>query len=534
MANLVLNTPSNPGSAVWTDISALVPGQTLAQTLVFGNVTGGTNLVVTSSDVISGVASVVGSNLPGSKLELRGGAGDGTASPSSVTITVDSLLPAAIISFTLVSGVTGASEVLVDLYPDVSQDSGFYNYNETLGTVDDIASSIADAINDPGNVDISSLVTAVATGSTITVTTIGSGSVFNNNSVISDSVNILPDVPTNFSGGIDAPLSGPVIISSSFGSIQSSNLGNARGLNAIDLQMYSSLVTQVAGGDYAVILGGANNIVSGTLSTALASEECTLTSTQNLALSCADTQVINNSSRSGAIESSQTVIDDSNFSFVLNGNNVTLLTSDYTNVFGSFHNITNSSASTVSGISNNATNASYSSVTGYKNVVEANFTRAAGHLARARYFGEDVYAANVITPKSVAGSAQRVQAIWQGQVTTDPTILTLGGSGATYDIPLQFNLTFEMILVARCVQGLQSGSVAGFRLNGVAKNIGGVTTIVASTVTSDGNDFAPPLVAPSVVVSGTAIAPQVAGLGAGNTINYVVIMTGSLVSGQLS
>jgi hypothetical protein len=62
------------------------PGEDLAATLVLGNITGGTDIEVTSGDSIHGEDAAGGSGNPGGALVLRGGTGDGAGVDGAVVL----------------------------------------------------------------------------------------------------------------------------------------------------------------------------------------------------------------------------------------------------------------------------------------------------------------------------------------------------------------------------------------------------------------------------------------------------------------
>lgn len=535
MPNYVLNTTSTPGTAAWTDISSLIPSgtQSLAQTLVVGNVTGGKDIVVSLTDVITGPSAPAGSGNPGGKLELAGGASDDPGVVASITLTVASTPAVASLGFYIYTDPFEWNQVSPpNLVPTAGpRTPGGDNYNNT-GSAVATAADIAAAINDPANSYAALGLSAVASGNQIIVQGSAPGSAFNFNQCDSSDPSILPFGFNNFSGGANPQPAGPLVLSSPWGSVLSTSSGDARGLYAIDLQSFRASTDEVASGYFSTIIGGSNNKASDTMSSVLSCigvvNESFATGFYNAQTSSADTAT----AQSTVIGGNGTALTASLYATVLNGSNVTMSNSTFCLSMSSANVLSNCYNTVVLGADGSATGAFGSIIThGAFNQNNATYSRVGGTSGFARNYAEDVY--GVTGFNGVTGSAQRVEAIWAGtRSAAGAATLKLGntsGPGARYQIPTGFTLNFEWQIVGRCTAGAQAGAVCGFRINGTATNNAGTVTVVATTVVTDSNTFSPAIAAPTAVVDTTdAIAPSVTGI-ASNTIRYVVVMTGVLV-----
>jgi hypothetical protein len=205
-------------------------GEDLAATLVLGNITGGTDVVVSSGDAITGVDAPGAAPDNGFDLIFRPGAGTApVAASGTFTIVNAPLAVGDILSITLfgrtLTGVAGPRAPGAD------------DFDATIGTTAGLAIEIAAAINDPANTwgTGSSFsgggVTALAVGSTVVVTS------------------ILPGTGKGDGGALSSGGAGT----------------NPRGTAAVDLQfqrnpyLTGSVADQVAGAPYSVLVGGFGN-----------------------------------------------------------------------------------------------------------------------------------------------------------------------------------------------------------------------------------------------------------------------------------
>ena len=246
--------------------------------------------------------------------------------------------------------------------------------------------------------------------------------------------------------------------------------GNVRGVNSVDLQRNRSAATQVASGPNSVIGGGQNNTNAGEL--------CFIGGGQNNSHStsgqyaCVIGGGINNLMSS--IAEYSTIAGGRGNACNSNGQTATI-------AGGSFNTASNYFA-TIGGGTGNTGSGEYSVVAGGRtNTASTDFAYVAGgFLALANRYGIQAHAAGQFAAQ---GDAQRIRAVLRCATTTNAAVeMALNGSTTYLTIPSGKVMYGEIYVV-----GVRAGGadVAIYRVVYAAKNIGGTSTEVFSSVTTD-------------------------------------------------
>jgi hypothetical protein len=234
-------------------------GEDLAATLILGNISGGTDIVLTGGDQIQGEGRTSGSGLTGAGLIINPGIGGARAATAVFTVVTAPLVAGDFIQLTsqtrTLTGVAGA------------RTSGSNDFDASLGTTALIAAELAAAINDLGNgfrttsESFGGDVYAVALGSTVTLTSTWPVTGANTRTYIATTTpagGITPVGATNFTGGVTGGRQGALTA----GDFEGSPIGDARGAGAVDLQGRRDHASQVASGAYSFQAGLRNTTSS--------------------------------------------------------------------------------------------------------------------------------------------------------------------------------------------------------------------------------------------------------------------------------
>jgi hypothetical protein len=182
----------------------------------------------------------------------------------------------------------------------------------------------------------------------------------------------------------------------------------------------------------------------------------------------------------------------------------------YDTVGGGYSNEASGSSATVGGGANNEATASFATVPG-------------GFYAKASHYGQMAYASGQFkTP----GDAQTSVYVMRKKTTSTGTWedLYLDGLSALLTIESGRTLTFDILVVGRS----DAGESAGYQIYGVIENFGGTTSLIASTVTTIGEDDANWNAQVSADDTNDALLVQV--MGAGENIRWVAVVRTAEVS----
>jgi hypothetical protein len=262
------------------------------------------------------------------------------------------------------------------------------------------------------------------------------------------------------------------------GAIQSTpSGGNARGVDAVDLQVDRVANTQVASGANSVLSGGISNTASGTNSVCSGGT----TNTASASSSVVGGGTANTASSAGSCVSGGNTNAASNTNaIVCGGTNNTASGNASTVAGGSGNSATSILASCGGGSSNAAGGASAVIGGGTGNTTSGGFSCIpGGEQAIAELWGKLAHASGVF---AVPGDAQTSELIWRIQ-TTDATAgveLFLDGAANRAVVPLNTTLAFRIYTVARS----SAGVCAMFRTEGAIQNNAGTVTLVAAVAQS--------------------------------------------------
>jgi hypothetical protein len=150
-------------------------------------------------------------------------------------------------------------------------------------------------------------------------------------------------------------------------------------------------------------------------------------------------------------------------------------------------------------------------------------TVPAGFDAKASHYGQMAYASGRFAN---TGDAQFSLYVMRRTITTTLTWedLYLDGSSALLTISSGRTLTFDILVVGRS----DGGESAGYKIYGVIENVGGTTSLIASTVSTIGEDDA--AWNAQVVADDENDALLVQVKGAGENIRWVAVVRTAEVS----
>lgn len=247
--------------------------------------------------------------------------------------------------------------------------------------------------------------------------------------------------------GTPVPLQTSKVIVTDNGAVQASGSGgNARGTDAVDLQVTRALVTQVASGTDSAILGGKNNTASALCATVAGGQ--------------------------GNTASGQ---DD----FVGGGNGNTASGTESAVCAGN-GNVASGTASSITGGSNNTASGLESTAGGDGNTASGDFSSTIGGTnAVANKYAQKAHSSGAF---ATPGDSQKSDLIWF-VVTADATAnveMFLDGSVARATIGTDRTWGFEIILVGRASTGVS----AVWRTTGALQNNAGTVSLVAAVSTA--------------------------------------------------
>lgn len=290
-------------------------------------------------------------------------------------------------------------------------------------------------------------------------------------------------------------------------------LGNARGTEAVDLQVRRTGATQVASGANSTIGGGQANTASNTNSTVGGGTGNSATGIAS-AIGGGATNV--SSGTAASVGGGTTNTASATSAHVGGGENNTANTTNSTvaggstnvagngggntraTVGGGFGNIASGLESTVAGGSTNTASAANSTVGGGEtntasgadatisggdsNVASGNYSKIPGGLAAvADKHGQLSHAAGSFT---TAGDAQVMEFIFRNTITdATPTELFLDGASLRAVLPANSSWIFSILMVAR----RSTGTTSIYKSEGQISNVGG-TVAVAGVTTTELND----------------------------------------------
>ncbi len=167
----------------------------------------------------------------------------------------------------------------------------------------------------------------------------------------------------------------------------------------------------------------------------------------------------------------------SGYAAVIGGGTNNSVTNPYVVISGGRSNQANAGYSTISGGENNSVGVNSSHATiggGYQNSANAQYTTVAGgSQASATHYGEMAYASGAFQQ---VGDAQSSLYVLRASTPGSSNYyeLFLDGLGQRITIPDGRTMTFQILVTARDI----SGNSAGYRFEGVIKNVGGTVSLV--------------------------------------------------------
>jgi hypothetical protein len=269
--------------------------------------------------------------------------------------------------------------------------------------------------------------------------------------------------------------------------------GNARGANAVDLQMSRSFAASVAVGNFSSIIGGSSNQAAGAHSIAGGNSN---TAAGQYSVAFGNTS---GASGQGAISFGSSNNSSSNFSAVLGGQSNTASTGTHATVVGGQSN-TASGAHSIAGGNGNVASASRSISLGSNNNASGNTSTCFGesNLSSSIYsLALGFYSKSYLYAQLVCASG-RLQAIGDAQqslltarreatlTTGGTTVLSLDGTGTTnLIIPDGNNRSWKVKVewtgVITTITGTATGLTVGNAIYGEAnfgfKRIGGTSSL---------------------------------------------------------
>jgi len=311
--------------------------------------------------------------------------------------------------------------------------------------------------------------------------------------------------------------------------------GNARGTNAVDLQVARAANTQVASGQYAVIGGGANNTASNNSATVGGGNNNTASGANATVGGGTDNTASNDSATVGggyyntASGDKSTVgggygntaSGDYGYATVGGGKGNTA-SATYATVGGGFTNTASGGNSTVGGGFSNTASGDNSTVGGgNNNTASAIYATVGGGRGLADRYGMVAHASGQFSAK---GDAQAVEFVARNSTSGAATsVLFLDGSST------RFTIRNNTVLSGICtISGFSTtGAKVGLYQRSISiKNLGGTITLVhSSTISIDHEDDA----TWNVTITGDSATDSlnIACLGsAGDTVRWVAVFRG--------
>lgn len=283
------------------------------------------------------------------------------------------------------------------------------------------------------------------------------------------------------------------------GAPQNDNGGNARGVDAVDLQPARVAVTQVASGNNSGILSGRNNTASGQGSV-VAGETNEASGANAVALGSGAVASGQNSTVAGGsnnfagqawdtVAGGQTNVVNSGNGTVAGGNGNQVTGASGFVGGGNSNSVSATTAAVLAGQSNTASGTSSVVGGGGVNVAAGSYSTIPGGLnGYATQYGQLAHAAGRFAAN---GDAQTSELIWR-IATTDATAnveMFLNGSAQRATVPNNTTWAFQIIGVAR----RDTGVSITFEVKGGIKNDAGTVVLVAAVtaaVIADGTGAA--------------------------------------------
>jgi hypothetical protein len=260
------------------------------------------------------------------------------------------------------------------------------------------------------------------------------------------------------------------------GMVLDSPNGNARGVDAIDLQATRTLATQVASGARSHVGGGQANIAS-------TSDSFVGGGQGNQAITGNRAAVVGGqgnvaSGTEGFVGGGQLNTASNNQSVVAGGDSNTASGNESAVLGGNSNQATNAQAAVGGGIGNLASAAQSTVAGGANNTAQASFSAVpGGYYAMADLYGQIAHASGRFASD---GDAQTSELVFRKQTAdATPTELFLDGVSLRATIPAGESWMFMILLVARTSAGLSSI----YTSQGVIQNNGGTTTAPSVTTT---------------------------------------------------
>jgi len=324
--------------------------------------------------------------------------------------------------------------------------------------------------------------------------------------------------------------------------------GNARGIDAVDLQMSRTLNTQVAGRDYSVIAGGQNNLVGGVASAKwsgilagrgnsvlgnfdgiIAGDANTtnLSGSYNVIGGGLSNAVSGSAAYSGVFSGSSNIAS-SNHSVVSGGQSNTASTNTHATVVGGSSNTSSGQNSVSGGLSNTASGLRSVSF-GESNTNSASYSFGIGYRTTGYLYGQFQAGSGFFTANSDAQQSL-LTARREAILTTGGTaVLSLDGTGVTnLIIPTgtnrMWNVTIKYVAVVTTITGTATGVTVGDtksqnieigfkKLGGVSSLVGGGSFSIPQEDASMGSASLIPTAGASQELALTFTAPTFAGGG---------------------
>lgn len=308
--------------------------------------------------------------------------------------------------------------------------------------------------------------------------------------------------------GTPVPLQSSKMTLTDNGALQSDGSGgNARGADAVDLQVVRGAVGQVASGAAAVLSGGQNNTASGAQSTVgggdsntASGADSTVAGGINGAASALYSTVGGGnantaSSRGSVVGGGESNSATTNNRITIGGGQANTATGQESTIGGGQSNIASGTQSTIGGGDSNQTTGQESTVSGGVTSIASGAqstigggqdnrasgtasTIPGGKSASASHYAEVAHAAGVFAS---IGDSQVSELLWR-IATTDatPTEIFLDGAGFRATIPATSTWAFDIIIVGRS----SAGVAAAWQVKGAIQNNAGTTALVAAVTNS--------------------------------------------------
>jgi autotransporter adhesin len=257
--------------------------------------------------------------------------------------------------------------------------------------------------------------------------------------------------------------------------------GNARGVDAVDLQPARLAVTQVASGNNSTIAGGRNNTASGQGAVA-AGETNVASGADAVAMGAGNTA----SGQSAVAFGSNNIASADDVTVAGGSNNQS--TKNRASVGGGSNNVASGFSSTVGGgISNTASGNSSLIPGGESNAASGVWSVATGFKSSSYLTGQKSHASGIFAS---VGDAQTSELIWRASTSNaTPTEMFLDWLTQRATVPNNTTWAFHIIGVAR----RDNGDSISFEVKGAIMNNAGVVTLpaaVTAAVICDGTGTA--------------------------------------------